>query len=152
MGQPQSRLERINHLYCIQQETVHHCFPACLVSFFSDLQLQLSQHEIVNRCPTAFNKNTKIEGGVEPKLLNRVANEFDIKIETLHTNIKLDKNRTIFLLVRWDNDPNQNHCLRLHYSNTKYVYFMNPNTCKIEHKPSNIIKSWIQLPLLITKR
>lgn len=139
-------------MYCIQQETVHHCFPACLVSFFSDLQLPLSQHEIVNRCPTAFNKNTEIEGGVEPKLLNRVANEFNIKIETLYTDIKLDNNHTIFLFVHWGNDHKQNHCVRFYHNNTKYIYFMNPNTCKIEHKPSDIIKSWLQLPLLITKR
>ncbi|MCK4605530.1 MAG: hypothetical protein KAU41_12710 [Deltaproteobacteria bacterium] len=138
-------------MYCIQQISQHHCFPACLVSFFSDLQLPLTQSEIVNRCPEAFNKGTEIEGGVEPSLLHKVANEFNIEIIRVQPNITINKHESLFLFVHWKGDSTQNHCLRFCYKNSKFTYFMNPSSGKIEHELSNILSSWVRLPLLIRK-
>ena len=143
-----------NKMYCIQQMTAHHCFPACLVSFFSDLQIPISQTEIVNRCPKQFNKGKYEEGSISSFYLlkdNTVANEFDIEIKPSPQNIKINKQNSLFLFVRWNNKSSDNHCVRFCNKTTSFTYFMNPTYGKIEHLKSEVFKKWIQLPLLITK-
>ena len=101
-------------MYLVQQLSPFHCFPACLVSFFTDLNLPLTQEEVVNRCPNAFYKGQNIEGAItlDDNSLKTVANEFNIKITTPTTNqIKLDKFSSVFVFVYWQNDPTQNFCL-----------------------------------------
>jgi len=97
-------------VYCIKQQSRHHCFPACLVSFFSGLQLPLIQNEIVNRCPNLFYKVNDIEGLFTNSNdnLNKVANEFNINIKIVFAiNIRLNKT-------------------------SKLIYFMNPSISKIK--------------------
>ena len=142
-------------MYCIKQDTCHHCVPACLVSFFSDLNIPLSQKEIIKRCPKEFNKNTKIEGSINSDDLikeNKVSNEFGIKVQVCPPdNINLSKNKTLFLFVKWENNKSDNHCIRFYHATTSYVYFMNPTHGKIEHCDIKTLYSWITIPILITK-
>ena len=142
-------------MYCIKQATCHHCFPACLVSFFSDLRIQITQNEIVNRCPKEFNKDNKTIGAISSNDLikeNIVSNEFGIRIQIVPPyNIKLNKNESLFLFVRWLNNPSDNHCIRYCHKTSRYIYFMNPTHGKIEHIDLNTLLSWITIPILITK-
>jgi hypothetical protein len=135
--------------------TKYHCFPACLVSFFSDLQISLTQTEIVERCPKEFNKGNSIEGAINSYSLlkdNTISNEFGIKIQVYPpVNIKLNKYESVFLFVEWEGKSTDNHCVRFCHKTTKHIYFMNPSYGKINHRDSNTLLSWITIPLLITK-
>lgn len=86
----------------VQQISRFHCFPACLASFFHDLQLPLEQDEIVNRLPDLFFKGTEKEGAFtnSDENLAQVANEFNIEITTNLPNgkINISDNSTLFFL------------------------------------------------------
>ena len=88
-------------MYLVQQVSRFHCFPVCLVSYFTDLHLPLEQNEIINRCPTIFNKGKDIEGAfdINENNLKKVANEFNIEIIIpASNNIRIDKYSTLFFL------------------------------------------------------
>ena len=143
-------------MYLVQQISRYHCFPACLVSFFRDLQLSLEQDEIVNRCPNLFHKGNDIEGSItnSDENLNQVANEFNIQINTNLENgeIQISANSTVFIFLRWKNNPADNHCVRFYKQEDKYTYFMNPTCGIIDKENSSVLNTWVTKVILITKR
>jgi len=119
------------------------------------LHIPLSQKEIVERCPKEFNKGKYEEGSINSYFLLKdqiVSNEFDIKCKVLPPdNINLNKNETLFLFVKWKNNPSDNHCIRFCHKTISYIYFMNPTYGKIERCDIKTLCSWVTIPILITK-
>ena len=141
-------------MYLVQQISRYHCFPACLVSFFRYLKLPLEQEEIVNRLPELFFRGEEKEGAFtnSDENFNQVANELNIEINTkLKGQIYISEKSTLFFFVRWENNPNDNHCVRFYKQEHNNIYFMNPNTGKIENIKAEIFNSWITKAALITK-
>ncbi len=143
-------------IHLVQQISRHHCFPACLVSYFSDLQLPLEQNEIVNQLPNLFFKGTKEEGAFtnSDENLKKVSKEFDIEIKTNFKDgeISIPDKSTLFFFLRWKNNPSDNHCVRFYKQENDDIYFMNPNSGKIENEKSKVFNSWVTKIILITKR
>jgi len=142
-------------MYLVQQISRHHCFPACLVSYFHDLQLPLEQNEIVDRCRELLYKGRDIEGSFtnSDENLNQVVNEFDIEITPINSGeINIPNRATLIFFIRWEDSPNDNHCVRFDKQENGNIYFMNPNSGKIEMRESKTFNSWITKIILITKR
>ena len=116
----------------------------------------MEQDEIVTRCSDLFFKGTNEEGSftISDENLNQVANEFNIEINTNLKNreINIPNNSTLFFFIRWKNNPNDNHCVRFYKQENNNIYFMNPNSGKIENEKSEVFNSWITKIILITKR
>jgi len=114
----------------------------------------VTQAEIVNRCPNLFFKGTDKEGSFtnSDENLSQIANEFNIKIQSnLNGAIQIPYEETIFFFVRWENNPNDNHCIRFYKQENSSTYFMNPSSGKIESIESDILNSWITKVVLIKR-
>ena len=141
-------------MYLVQQISPFHCFAACLESYLYDLQINVAQTDIVNRCPSLFFKGTNKEGAFtnSNENLDQIANEFNIEIQSNPNNeVQILHETALFFFVQWENNPNDNHCIRFYKQENNFTYFMNPSNGKIESRESNVVNSWITKIVLIKR-
>jgi len=131
----------------------YHCFPACLVSYYNDLSLPLTQKEVVDRCPIAHAKGTKIEGALNLQRLSDVETEFTLSIAPILASLSFQHpQEAIFLFTFWKGKSSDFHCVRFAGQENGRVFVMNPkNHSEIEEYDEVAFSRWIKLITRVKK-
>jgi hypothetical protein len=119
----------------VAQETGFYCFPACFSSFLKDNGVQVSQSEIIDKCPEIFGKASKTEGAFSAENFHILEKSFPIRVTSLAWPFGLTfPKQSAFFLIDWEN-KNQWHWVRFVGQDAQKIYLMYP---VVSEKPDEI--------------
>lgn len=124
-----NRGAKVPDRFWTQQVSDLQCFAACLQAFLAENGVHVDQNQMIDDCPLAFRKGSKLEGALHIRHLAEVARKYSISFTEMHDPVSPTfPHHCLFFFDKKHEDLGFGHCTRLVARQEDRVILHDPNS------------------------